>query len=635
MRTHLGARAVQAGALLALVSGMIAVASSPAQAAPPNVQIASVSSTIIASGGRTTVKYSIQNVNPDVPGPNQVRIEVTGMNCSGDCSPAAKIDPGETREFTAILTAPTVAAGDTRQVEVQVRATINNESNTDTATITVRGPDAPQQVRQIYGRVRDTDGDAIAGAQVVMQDSADHRYETKSNGDGGYSFTSSADRPITPGAVSVGAGKDGFRPTAVTVQAGAGRTVNVPLTLKAEAVATPSPTPSATETASEEPVDEVTDGVTADVTETAGANTDAAANNSDGNGSLLFIILGALLVAAGVGAIVLVLMRRKNDDDDDADMPGGVPPLGGGRYNGGGDATRVAEPVGRNATMAASMSGAGSMSDAPTMLQGPAPGDDEFADPYGVPARPQGAYGNSYGEAAQIPAQSGGYADGYDAGQPTQYGRPAYDDAQYGDGYGSVPHQPQQRYDEPTGMHRPEPAYDQRDAYDQGGYGGHEPAYQPLAGHAGSEPTGAAYPSGGYGQGGGGYGFWGAPSGGIDSGNAYGSSSGAGTYGATSGDGGFDGGYAQGGYDDQGPQDQRAGYPGQGYYYDQRGGYDDRGGYDQHGVDDRGGYDNGDYTNGYDQGGYGEQAGRHGGHPSSAEPGGQPGSRRQVNWLDD
>ena len=44
-----------------------------------------------------------------------------------------------------------------------------------------------------------------------MQDSADHKYETTSNDSGGYSFTSSDDKPIAPGKVSIGAGKDGFK----------------------------------------------------------------------------------------------------------------------------------------------------------------------------------------------------------------------------------------------------------------------------------------------------------------------------------------------------------------------------------------------------------------------------------------
>ena len=655
MTTHLGARAVQAGALLALVGGMLAVASSPAQAIAPAVQITSVSSTNIASGERTTVKYTVTNPNPPVPGAGQVRIEVSGMSCRGDCSPAVNIGTNETREFSAELTGPNVNPGSTRQVRIQVKATVGNDSNTDTNTVTVRGPDRPQQVRQISGRVRDEDGKTISGAQVVMQDSSDHQYETTSNGDGGYSFSSSDDRPITPGAVSVGAGKNGFTAAAVTVQAAAGKTVNVPLVLKAIAAATPSATPTATDAASAEPLDE--ESVAAADPATAGADTETAATSSDsGSGSLLFIILGGLLVAAGVGAIVLVLMRRRNngDDEDDFGGPDGVVPPSQGGYN---DATRVAAPVGgrpNDATMVAGMPGAASMSDAPTMLQRPIPVDEEFPDPYGAPARPQAVYGGTYGGGAQMPAavptQAGGYDDGY-AGPPTQYGRPVADDDQYAGygqqgGYGGGA--PQQRYDEPTGMYRPEPEYD------QGGYRAPTPDYPAPAGRSRPEPTGAGYPGGGYDQGG--YQSYGGPGGGVDGGKAYGPASGGGGYGAApagggaygppaGGGGGYDHGGtygAGGGYGgDQGYQpgagyEDQGGYGGQGGY---SGGYDQRGGYDQ-GYDQRGGGYGGQgagYDQGYDQGGYddqGQPGGRHGGQSRPPEST-RPGQRRPVNWMDD
>jgi hypothetical protein len=615
---------VQAGALLALVGGMVVATSAPALADEPTVQILNVSSTTIGSGERTTIQYRVVNPNP----PGQVSIQVSGMTCSRDCSPAVNLNPGEQRDFTADLTAPNVGAGDTRTVRVQIRATIDGETGTANQAITVRGPDKPQQVRQISGKVRDEDGKALSSAQVIMKDSSGHTYETNTNGDGGYSFTSSDNRPITPGSVSVGAGKDGFQPDAVSVQAAAGKTVNVPLTLKAIAAATPSATPSTADTASAEPLDE--ESAAATDPQTAGADTEAAANASDsGSGSLLFIILGGLLVAAGVGAIVLVLMRRKNNggDDEDDDNPNGVMPPGPGRY----DATRVAAPVGgrvNDATMVAGM-GAPSMSDAPTMLQRPVPVEDEFPDPYGVPARPQATYGGgTYGGATQVPAQSGGYDDAY-AGPPTQYGHPVQDGDQYA-GYGAYNGgQPQPRYDEPTGMYRPEPDYG------QGGYRGQEPEYPAPAGRARPEPTAAGYPGAGGAYDQGGYGGYGAPGGGIDNGDAYGAPSGGGygaapagggTYGAPAGGAGgyerggsYGGGYDQG-YDHGGYGDQRAGGG-----YDQ--GYDQRGGYEP-GYEPGGAYDQRSGDRGYDQGGYDDQGGRHGGQS-------RPGQRRPVNWMDD
>lgn len=682
---------------MALVGGALVVAASPAQAAPPTVDITDLAPTNIGPGDRTTLRYTISNANPDVPGQSDnVRIQVDGggMNCGGDCSRTTQIRPGETREFTANLTAPGVDAGDTKSLQVQVTATLNNENASAAETVTVRGPEKPQQVRQISGKVRDTDGKAVSGAQVAMQDSADHRYETTTNGDGLYSFTSSDDKPISPGAVSIAAIKDGFKPASKNVQASAGKSVNAPLVLASNAV-TPSPTPSATEEASAAPTDEATDEATTEAAgETAGTDTQQAANTEDeGSGSLLFIILGGLLVAAGVGAIVLVLMRRKADKGDDDDDLGGaaVPPMQGGRF---GDETRVAAPVGggraNDATMVASISGAPSLSDAPTMLQRPVPADDEFPDPYGAPPMPQqvtygataaGAYGaapqygggaaNAYG-GAPAPAQSAGYDDDY-AGPPTQYGRPVPQDDPYGayaqdqGGYGAAA---APRYDEPTGMYSPAQDYDQGGYHagaDQGGYG-QEPEY-PQAGRARPEPTGAGgYQGGTYGQAPadqGGYGAWGDAGTGIDSGNAYGPAAGGagygaapapapgGTYGAPAG-GGYDapparggtyGGGAAAGYPQQQAGYEQGGYEQPGTYgrpdaagYDRgapapQGGYppQQQGGYDQPGYGDQGGYDPRQYG-GADPYAGEQGGGRHG--STAARPQDYP-PRRPAEWRED
>jgi hypothetical protein len=619
--THPRARAVQAGALLALVSGFVVVASAPAQAEAPTVQITGVSATNIRSGEKTRIRYRVTNLTP--PGRSgEIRVQVSGMDCTdGDCSPAEEIGFNQSREFVAELTAPDVGAGTNRSVRVQVQASSGDDTSAANTTITVRGPDKPRSVRQVSGRVRDADGDAISGAQVVMKDSAGNTYDTTSNGDGGYSITSSDSKPITPGAISIGAGKDGYQPQAVNVQAAAGKTVNVPLTLKKIAVATPSATPTEADTASAAPLDEESAAVTDE--QTAGADTQEAANASDdGNGSLLFIILGGLLVAAGVGAIVLVLMRRRNngEDDGDGDFPPGGGPMPPGQSRYATDATRVAAPVGgraNDATMVAGMP-PGSMSEAPTMLQRPVSPDDEFPDPYGAPPRPQvptyggGTYGGAAPAAAPpVPAQSGGYDDGY-AGPPTQYGRPVPDDDQYA-AYGAYNGGAQpQPYDEPTGMYRPQPDYD------PGGYGA----------QGGYEPPGAGYEQPAR------YGSYGQPAGGLDSGNAYGPAGGG--YGGGAGyDQGHDQrpGYDQGGYGGQGGYDQRAaGYEPGGYEpggYDQRGGGYQQGGYDQRSGGYEPGYEPGGYDRGYPPAGGGYEDDPNGGPPP------RPGQRRSVNWMDD
>ena len=614
--THLRARAAQAGALTALVGGLIAIGGAPAWAEEPTVQVTSLSSTDVASGGRTTLRYSVTNNNQlGGQGPNQIRINVTGMECAGDCSPSQIILPGQTRNFTANLTAPTVNPGQTRSVQIQITANAGNDRGEASETVNVRGPDKPQQVAGVTGRVKDAKGKSVSGAQVVMQDSADHRYETTSDGDGGFAFRSSGNKPIAPGAISVGAGKDGFEPAAVSVNGVAGKTVNVQLTVTAKAVA-PSATPSTAE-ASATPLDEATDEATEPTAaDTAGVDSKNTAGEDD-NSSLLFIILGGLLVAAGIGAIVLVLMRRRtnNADDDDAGLPGApVPP---GRGGGFGDATRVAAPVGgrpNDATMVAG-AGAASLSDAPTMLHRAVPADDEFPDPYGVPLQPpanpyanpyanQGPATQTYGAAA-VPAQGAGYDDGY------------YDDGRQQGYYGGGAQEPQ-RFDEPTGMYRPE-EYAEPPAPAGGTYG-----------RGGATPPPASWDAPA--QSGGSYGTYGG-GGGYDQGGGYGQGYDQGGYEPQAG-------YDQGGYD-QG-YDQRGGYGGGQEYpppagggYPPQQGYDQGGGYGQGGYDQRGG---GTYGGG-GQGYYGGQQGQ-GGPPPRQQPPvppeepAQPGQRR-LPWMDD
>ncbi len=608
LTTHLRARALQAGALLAVVVGGIVVAPAVALADEPEVQITNLQ-TEVASGGTVNMQYQVRTAEDDRPGQQTVTIQVGGdLRCTGgECGQVTQIDQNG-RTFSATLKAPDVNAGETRRVRVEVTASINGDSRSADQTITVRGQDRPETVRQLSGKVRDADGKAVSGAAVGMQDSQGNRYQATSNGSGGFSFTSSDGEPIAPGSIQVGARKDDHEPVQVTVQAAAGRSVTVTLTLKkVAATASASPSASASASASAEPTEEAASEPVTEDTPATGGDQNNAANTEDGNSSLIYI-LGGLLLAAGVGAIVLLFLRRRNaagnngDDDDPTGLGGGpgVVPPSQGRFN---DATRVAAPVGAGAaaaTMVAPLSGAPSMADAPTMLHRPVPAvDDEFPDPYGAPMPQQGGYlGNG--------AAAGGWddqADGYGAsnaayGAPTQYGR-AVDDGYaaddgygaaaggYGDqgGYGAAPAEPQRRYDEPTGMYQPE----QDAGYDDYGRGQQYGAAQPQYGGGYADPEPAAGPGGAYGA------AWGAPGDGIDnSGNAYEPQNGGGQYGSGQQYGGgygaaTTGGYEAGGYGDQGgygaapaagsqygggyeqPQQPAEGYDEQ--YDDQRGTY--------------------------------------------------------------
>ncbi|MDY7086997.1 MAG: carboxypeptidase-like regulatory domain-containing protein [Actinomycetota bacterium] len=623
MRTHLRTRAAQAGALLAVVVGGVLAAPAMAFASPPDVQITDLQ-TEVQAGASVEMKFRVADTNDGGRLPATVRVSGGGLRCNGqDCGRIAEVD-GDGRDFSVQLTAPGLNAGETRQATVTISATVGGETNRASQQITIIGPDRPEAVRQVSGRIKDQDGKAVAGALVGMRDSSGRSFSTTSDGSGQYSFRSTDNNPIAAGTISIGAGKNGFEDATVQRQAQAGQSVVVALTLKSKVVATTPSTTAPTATPSSVPTSDVS--VESAPEETVAAP-DPAANNAaaeDSGGSMLYIIVGILLVAAGIGAIVLVVLRRRNSDDGDDDDPsglsgaGGVVPPSRGSF---GDATRVAAPVGggraNDATMIAPLSGAPSMADAPTVLQRPVPAEDEFPDPYGVPVPQPGGYagaaaggwneqGNSqqYGGGTQ---QYGGGTQQYGGGtqqygESTQYGGPQ-DDNGYGapggnqaGGYGA--------YSEATGMYRPETGADD-------GYGGydHGQSYgdqQYGGGQGGYDQGGGGYRSGGYGQqqaDQGGYGQWDAPADGPDN-NGYGPQ-GGGTYGGGQGGGTY-------GAAPAGGQQYGGGYDDGGYQGDQRGGYDT--GYDQRGgyQGDQGGYD--------DQQQYGNQTDRHGGGTYGGQP---------------
>jgi len=678
LTTHLRARAAQAGVLLAVVAGLVAVAPAMALADAPEVQITDLGDQV-NSGGQLQIRY---RVKPDLPdGTTQAvgKIDISGMSCSsGRCGGTTQFNAGD-NDFQATLTAPNVDPGQTKSVQVRITVTIVGEQpvTTDPSTVNVKGADKPQTVTSISGKVKDQAGKSISGASVAMKDDAGNAYQATTNGSGSYAFNSTQSKPIVPGNISIGALKDGFDGATVQIQAAAGKSVSVAtLTLKAVA-ASPSPTPSTTLSpaasapAADAPTDEPTDE------NSAGAGLDANKTASDqggGGGSTLFIVIGGLLVAAGIGAIVLVLMRRRNnnspdgDDDDPSVMgggPGGMVPPSQGRFN---DATRVAGPMGagRDATMVAPRGPAGNaMADAPTMLQRPV--EDEFPDPYGVPIPQQGGYAGGGNWDNQVPGDGYGNPGGQPYAEPTQYGRPddGYGAGTYGAAavpaagaapYGASAQPDQRRYDEPTGMYRPEAGQD--DGYDEYGqpYGG-APQYGGAAGgqqYAGpDEPAGYAG-GGGYQGGAGGY----DDQGGYDprGGNGYGGPPPTGSYGAPAAGSASVGGAAAapggtyGGQQYGGGYEERGGYDGQpGGGYDQRGGYGGGpggavpggavpGGAAPGGAP-AGGYDpDGNYGSGYDErGGYGDQGGYekrgyNGRGPARPQEPSQPGQRRSGEW---
>ncbi|WP_203818193.1 carboxypeptidase regulatory-like domain-containing protein [Paractinoplanes ferrugineus] len=653
MTTHLRARGAQAGALLAVVLGGIVVAPAVALADEPEVQITSLPTDVV-SGGIVQVGFRVRNTNQGAPNQFPANIKVNGMSCADPvCSQIAPVSADGT-DFSVKLKAPTVDAGAVKSVTISVSATIGNDTGTANQPVNVKGPDKPQTVTSVVGKVKGSDGKAISGAAVAMKDNGGHAYQTTTNGSGGYSFNATDSRPITPGNISVGALKDGFNAATVDVQAAAGKSVNVPLTLKAlEASASASPSPSASTATSTAATDDEEEAPVPGNSTAADADTKKTSSDSDsGSGSMLFIIIGGLLVAAGIGAIVLVLMRRRNNgedggpDDDPTAMPsgaGGAVPPSQGRFN---EATRLDSPMAAVNPAAATMVtplGSSPMADAPTMLHRPV--EDEFPDPYGAPPQQPGvqygAAGYDQGQYGAAQQQYGAADHGYGAPQ-----QPPYGGANSTYGAAAAPAGGQQRYDEPTGMYRPEPgAYDDYDQAapgqyggtpagqygDQQQYGGGQPAYggsgyeqgawDDASGYGPQQSPGQQYDGGyddhqpGYGAPTTGYADQGAPTGYADQGGQYPAGAGGGQhYGGQGGQ--YAPGQPYGGYEpvDQPPVGQppvgqpQGGQPAQGQY----GGYGEQPGYEQ-------------------PGGYDEQN-RHGDRRPQ-EPS-HPGQRRSLDWMD-
>ncbi|WIM96669.1 carboxypeptidase-like regulatory domain-containing protein [Actinoplanes oblitus] len=579
MTTHLRGRAIQAGAFLALVVGLVAGVQTAALADSPTVQMPESLSG--ASGTTVTVSYTVGNPGSQGDGggtggeqgggdPNVgIVAELAGGACNSGCgSQTATIPVGQKQSFNAQIALPQVGQGQTQDLFFQVTATVaGSPPTTRKVKITAKGPEAPKTVRQVSGKVRAVDGTRLAGASVAMTDSQGHTYQATTDGDGQFAFTSSDAQPISPGSITVGAVLDGYKGGKTTVNGRANRSVSATVTLKPAAAASASASASPSVSASATPADEATEDDEPTTDAATAANTVAADTTNaseDGGISWMLLVVGGLLVAAGIGAMVLVMLRRKsaqNNNDDDADGFGGGPigsPAGPGRY--AADATRVAAPVGargNDATMVAgpgmgAAMGAGGIGDAPTMIHR-APVEDEFPDPYGAPMPPAGGFVGGGGAAGSQWDNQGGYGGGEYA-DGGQYGAQAggYDNGQ-------------QRYDEHTSMYQPEqPQQPQR--YDE-----HTNLYQPN--------------NDGYGGGYDDQAGWGNQ---ADNGGTYG---GAGGYGA-----GYDQGH--GGYDQAG-YDQAQG----GYGQPDQAGYGQQPGYDQHG---------GNYGNQAQPGPYGQDPHRRG-----------------------
>ncbi|MEU4565937.1 carboxypeptidase regulatory-like domain-containing protein [Micromonospora sp. NPDC023956] len=642
--------------VVALVTGaLLAIPATPALAANVSVSPGSVT---LQAGGDATVTVQVNPGGQD----EEARLSVTGLpsgvSCSG-CNGEVEFDqPGQQKSVLLTLKASDGARAANGSVTVRVEADSGPATANFSLTVQARPadptPSQNQTVRRISGKVTNTaNGKPVPNATVALMDSQRHQYTTTTDEDGDWRFDGSAQNPITPGQIVLGASFNEVRKT-VTINASAGQNMTgqrISLALPVEATASPTPGTTEEPVPTEDPVEEPTEEPGA----TPGAATNAAEEDSGGFDSWLLIILGGLFVAIGVGTIVLLWMRRRESpDDEDADDVRGAaatPAARGALRGGADDATRVVNRVGPDATMV----GGASLADAPTMMHNRPLVDDVPPDPYGAPPpQPGQGYGSAgqggwsgggYGDAA--PTQAGGYGTGGYGAAPSSggpYGNAPSSGSPYGTapasggGYGNAPssgspygtapasgggYGGQQDYGTPGGGYTP-PAqgggYGERYDEPTGRYSEGTQAYTPPAD---PYPTSTYQPADGtYGQDPGtGYGRGQEPTGGY---GGYGQQQGPG-YGqdAPRGDYGQDpqqGGYGYG-------QQQGAGYG--------RGGYDQQGGY----GGQQGGYgqdpQQGGYGYGQQQQGYGDYDQQQGGRDRDGQPPQQDRGNRRLDWLDD
>ncbi|WP_091603879.1 carboxypeptidase regulatory-like domain-containing protein [Micromonospora mirobrigensis] len=695
--THRRAWKLRAGVVVALVAGaLLTVPATPALAAPDVNNVAASPSTVEA-GGTVKVSYSLSFSDPIGPADVSVTSSEGKLNCVDGCG-GSRVDQNGT--FQATFKLADDAADGTATITIKATDSNGPDKQTKEAStqVTLVGKPKPsptptqvQTVKSVSGKVVVTaNSEPVPNATVMLLDSAQHRYQTTSDGSGNFRFVGSQSNPIVPGQIQLGASKETVLGTR-SINASAGQSLTgqrislaIPVEVKPSVSASASASASAAATAAPVPTEEPTED-TATQAPAAGAapsqQAEAAASESDSGGaSWLLILLGGLFVAVGVGTIVLLYMKRKENADDDGDVDGpagaaaaGAVPAARGAYRGADDQTRVVNRVGAGPDP--TMVGGAAMSDAPTMLQRPVV-DDVPPDPYGAPppafggggaAGQPGWAGGGYGDEAtgqggyggygNAPASGGGYGaqGGYPNGPTSGGGYGNASGAGYGNapasgaGYGNAPASGGgygapaggygggqgaggygERFDEPTGRYTGE------------GTGSYTPPADPY-------PTSTYQPTGdpghGYGQEPPSYGRAGEPGAG-----GYGTAQGAGQ---GAGYGGYDGGQQSGpGYG--GGYDQQRGdaYPAQGSGYDQqRGGYDQRGGY--------GGGQDGGYGGGQPGGGYGEAPQQRGGGYDGAaydqqqgggyyNDQGQPGrgradgpppqqerGGRRLDWLDD
>jgi hypothetical protein len=473
-------------AVAALAAGVMLLPGMPAYAAD-DLRLQDIGTVNLGvGGGSQTLTIRIKNEGDSASSGADLTVTVplaeqqVKIGASGACRANGNIVTCQvptlaskaTQAFTIPLTPPATSGLQPGQEANGKGTAVLSTGDQHDFTVTLRGPNQAQTVTEVSGTTVDiTTGDGVPGVHVLLKDSAGHEYSATTSNSGGYRFAGTADKPISPGQLSLTATKEGFETVTVNKDGVAGRGVTgAKISLKATAASTAPSAPAASDPApvSSEQV-------------ASGAPQPSNTSSSSGPGTLAWLIigLGIALLLLGGGAIAFMLIKRKGDQDEpDDDYPGGAPTRVGagavagahGAYHGGPAATKVS----RNG-----MTGMTGMNDDTAIV--PPDQLDEFPDPYAAPM-PSGGYGggdqHGQGRGDRYSDQrgyggAGGYGDGrYGADEPTGRFTPS------GDGYpaaGGYPNAGQDRdeYRRPAGR-APEPP-DTRYGYDQpraGDYGG-------------------------------------------------------------------------------------------------------------------------------------------------------------------
>jgi hypothetical protein len=413
VKTHQRAWVIRAVVIAVTAAASLIGFTAPAYADGESLSNISLDPATINPGQVTTVHFTVQNTSgtkSDVA----VASDNSKVTCASVCSwsQVAGIPPGG------------------KQYDVQFRAT-GNFQHDEQATLTITAGSASNQqtlnitvpqvptVPYVSGVVVDLyTGKGVKAAKVYLQDSAapPHTYDTATDNDGKFKFTSTQDSPIMPGTLAFRVEKDQWLDPSPnhTALGQPGK----PLTTVRLAISAVNASGSVTPSA-------VTSGGVTSPAATGGEETSTTTGNEPKSSlSWILIGIGGVLVLLGIAAITLLFVRRRDDgDDDDPRSPRRGPPGRGGPGRGPApygphrgppgmrpDPTRGMRPPvspgprGADHTMIARSP----LADIPTQMHGRMPPD--HVDPYSAPGRHAGPGPQGYGAAA-YPGGAGGYGD--------------------------------------------------------------------------------------------------------------------------------------------------------------------------------------------------------------------------------